>query len=614
MCGIAGYFGKVVPDRDAIEKCLTLMHRRGPNACSSFVHNSGKDRHVALLHSRLSIIDLDDRANQPFQIGSKVLVYNGELYNYLELKKELGELGHQFITESDTEVLLRILIQYGWEGLRRCEGMWAFALYDKEDHSLLLSRDAFGEKPLYFHRAEKGFYFGSEIKFLAKLSGIHFKTNHQHLYRYLVNGYKSLYKGKDTFFHGVEELPRATVLKISADGQVTTHQYWEPEFKPEDSMTYDEAVQGVRESLIESIRLRLRADVPLAFCMSGGVDSNTLISVAKKILKYDVHGFTILNSDPRYNEQPIVEAAVRELGIRHTAVPVTTEHFLRNLKALVRQHDAPVYTITYYAHWLLMGSVAQGGYHISISGTGADELFTGYYDHHNAYLYEVRKDAANHRAALEAWTKYIKPEVRNPFLGNPDLFVENPSFRDHIFLNAEDFAKYLKDYRAESFTEESYCPGLLRNRMCNEMFHEIVPPILHEDDLNSMYFSIENRSPFLDRRLFEFSNRIPTRHLIRDGAAKAILRDSMRGIVPSAVLDQRKKVGFNAPILSFLNPEDSEVRDYLLDQSPIFDHVKRDCIESLISKKNLPNSESKFLFYFLNAKMFLEEFEKPKAP
>jgi asparagine synthase (glutamine-hydrolysing) len=188
------------------------------------------------------------------------------------------------------------------------------------------------------------------------------------------------------------------------------------------------------------------------------------------------------------------------------------------------------------------------------------------------------------------------------------LFIKDPSFRDHIFLDAAGFAEYLKHNWSEAFSEHHFTDSLLRNRTMNELFHEAIPVILHEDDLNAMYFSIENRSPFLDRELFEFCHRIPTKHLIRDAMAKAVLRDSMRGIVPERVLDSRRKVGFNAPIFSFLDVHDPEVRSYLLDASPIFEHVRREKIEELISKPDLPNSESKFLYYFLNSKMFLEEF------
>ena len=304
----------------------------------------------------------------------------------------------------------------------------------------------------------------------------------------------------------------------------------------------------------------------------------------------------------------MVEHAVAALGIRHTSIPVDTKDFLPKLRTLVRQHDAPVYTIAYFAHWLLMELIAAHGYRIAVSGTAADELFTGYYDHHLAYLYEVRDHPQLHRTSRQAWMEHIRPFVRNPYLANPELFIENPNFRDHIFLNADGFGRYLKSVWCEPFSEKEFASSLLRNRMLNEMFHEAVPVILHEDDLNAMYFSIENRSPYLDRQLFDFCYRIPSRHLIRRGLAKAILRDAVRGIVPDRILDNPRKVGFNAPIFSFLEVADPEVRASLLDEGPIFEHVRRDRIEHLIGKPDLPNSESKFLFSFLTSKMFLEEF------
>ena len=304
----------------------------------------------------------------------------------------------------------------------------------------------------------------------------------------------------------------------------------------------------------------------------------------------------------------MVEHAVAELGLRHTAIPVTTTDFLPKLRTLVRHHDAPVYTITYYAHWLLMEAIGAHGYRISVSGTAADELFSGYYDHHLAYLYDVRDEPQLHERALAAWNENVRPVVRNPYLGNPSLFLDDPAQRDYVYLNSDEFAGYLRNGWREQFTEGAYATSLLRNRMLNELFHEAVPVILHEDDLNAMFCSIENRSPYLDRGLYELSTRIPTRHLIRDGFAKVILRDAMRGIVPDRILDNRRKVGFNAPIMSFLDVHDPETRDYLLDDGPIFEHVRREKIEQLLGKEFLPNSESKFLFYFLNSKIFLEEF------
>jgi asparagine synthase (glutamine-hydrolysing) len=487
--------------------------------------------------------------------------------------------------------------------------MWAFATYHEADGSLALCRDRFGEKPLYLYRDPTGIYFGSEVKFIVALFGKVLEVNHDHLYRYMVNGYKALYKNGHSFFKGINELPPASLLQIAADGNEDQRLYWQPRFTPVDGMTYEEAVKGTQEKLIRSVELRLRADVPLAFCMSGGVDSNSLISIAKRVFNYDVHGFTIVNTDARYEEQDMVDHAVRELHIRHTPILVNPDSFLSKLRELVRYHDAPVYTISYYAHWMLMESISTHGYRISISGTAADELFTGYYDHHLAYLADVQGDAVFHIKALASWRQHIYPIVRNPFLRNPDLFIQDRNFRDHIYLEADIFSQYLLTDWHEPFIEYRFTNNsLLRNRMMNEMFYESVPVILHEDDLNAMYYSIENRSPFLDHDLFEFCYSIPSRYLIRNGIAKAVLRDAVRGLTPDAVIDNRRKVGFNAPIFSFLDVRNPEVRTELLGDSPIFDHVRRDKIEELIAKPDLPNSESKFLFYFLNSKIFLEEF------
>ncbi len=583
------------------------MRRRGPDHAAVRHWTNPAGNQIYFLHSRLTIIDFDPRANQPFRRGSKWMIFNGELYNYLELRNELSAAGVRFTTESDTEVLLSAIDQLGWEAFDRCEGMWSLAVYDEADGSLLLSRDRFGEKPLYLYRDNTGLFFGSEVKFIAALMGRSLEVNVDQLLRYLVNGYKALYKDRHTFFQGLEELPPSTALRLRPEGRSEQRAYWRPRFCPDERMTYEQAVAGARERLIRSVELRLRADVPLAFCMSGGVDSNALISIAKRVFGYDVHGFTIVNSDARYEEQDLVDHAVAELGIRHTAIPVNTTEFLPRLRTLVRYHDAPVYTITYYAHWLLMESVAEHGYRIAVSGTAADELFTGYYDHHLAYLYEVRHDRQRHARALDAWMRHVQPLVRNRYLRDPELFVKDPSFRDHIFLDADQFRQYLTVDWEEPFAETPYTNSLLRNRTLNEMFHEAVPVIMHEDDLNAMYYSIENRSPFLDRDLFEFCYRIPVQHLIQDGAAKAVLRESMRGIVPDRVLDSRRKVGFNAPIFSFLDVADPDVRAAVLDHSPIFDYVKREGIEALMGRDDLPNSESKFLFYFLSSKMFLEE-------
>lgn len=609
MCGIAGYFGKAALNSERLDACCGLMTRRGPDDQSLVTHRIQEGTHLYLLHSRLSIIDLHSRARQPFMNGSDILCFNGEVYNYLELRRRLAATGLAFQTESDTEVLAQLLSNDGLLGVSACEGMWAFAWFDGVREQLHLCRDRFGEKPLYLYEDEEGVYFGSEPKLVFALLGRKLPVNHTQVRRYLVNGYKALYKGSDTFFEGLREVAPGSYCTYGG-GTKQEAFYWRPTFDvQDDSMSYADAVARTRDALIRSVELRLRADVPIAFCLSGGVDSNALISIAKLELGYDVHGFTIINTDRRYEERDMVDTAVRELGLRHTQVSIDSGLFLKNLRTLVRYHDAPIYTINFYAQWHLMKTVYEHGYKVSVSGVGADELFSGYFDHHNAYLAAMKaEDVGRYSNALEDWNTLIAPIVRNPFLKDPDYLVHTPGGRNHIYLEAEIFSKMLRKPFVERFEETAYSNTLLRNRMANELRHEAVPVILHEDDLNAMYHSIENRSPFLDTALFEVAQSIPTRHLIRAGRAKAVLRDAVRGLAPDSVIDNPRKVGFNAPIFDYLDVNSNGVREELLDDSLIYEIVKREEIEALLYQDELTNSRSKFLFNFICAKIFLEEY------
>ena len=607
MCGIAGYYGPETIPSERLGRCIQLMRRRGPDAGGSFIEVADDGMQVYLLHTRLSIIDLDERANQPMAYGPSVMVVNGELYDYIERRRDLQGFGHEFATSSDSEVLLHHIVEHGPEGLANCEGMWALASYDREDHTLLLSRDRFGEKPLYLYSDGAGVYFASEVKALFALMGRRLPVDLDHLCRYMINGYRCLYRSGQGFFTGLREVPAGSFIEIGPDLIERRQRYWTPALNVDPAMDRATAIARTREAVIRSVELRLRADVPLAFCMSGGIDSNSLIGVASQELGHEVHGFTIVNQDARYEEQDMIEHAVKAFGVKHTEIPLNTEGFIDNLRTLIRYHDAPVYTLTYYVSWLLQESIAEHGYKISVSGVGADELFSGYFDHHLAYLHSVRNDAERFAAAVEEWKEHVLPIVRNPFLQDPEYYLVNPGCRDHLLLGAEEFASWFEIPWSEPFVEAHYSDDLLRNRMLNELLTEVVPVILHEDDLNSMYYSIENRSPFLDRQLFDLCAQIPTRHLVHGGRAKSVLREAMRGIVPDAILDNPRKVGFNAPIFDLLDVTDDHTRQALMDDGEIFELVRRDHIEALMSRESLKNSESKFLYYFLNSRIFLEE-------
>ena len=603
MCGIAGYIGKEMIEQAVIHKTLQLMRNRGPD-CQSHVNINNGQHNIYLLHSRLSIIDLNQRANQPFTIDDCTLIFNGEIYNYIELRKELEKQGHFFKTSSDTEVLLRYYLLYGDNCVDYFEGMWSFAVFDAQKGTLLLSRDRFAEKPLYYLKTESGIYFGSEVKFIKQLSNKKLTINQKQLLRYLINGYKSLYKTEETFYEEVQEVRYAVNMIIDSDLRCTCRRYWSPQYAP-CKMTLQKAIEGTQHHLLESVRLRLRADVPLAFCLSGGVDSSALASIAAKKFNYNVATFTIIDKDERYNEYGNANATIKDLGCKHTFVELTYEKTLDKLKDLICYHDAPIATITYFVHSFLSEAISQNGYRVVFSGTSADELFTGYYDHFNLHLYEMRTNS-NYQIFLADWEKYTGKFVRNPYLKNPELYFSDPTVRNHVYFNNDIFSSFLKRAFKESFTEENYCGSLLRNRMLNELFHEATPVILHEDDLNSMKYSIENRSPYLDSNLFRFAYSIPNELLINNGYGKYVLRQAVDGILNDTVRLDREKKGFNASITSIVDFSDKKTREYFLDNGPIFDLFDKNKIEQLIRTTPISNSYSKFLFNFINTKIFLE--------
>lgn len=590
--------------------CLAAMSKRGPDAQGVSRHRGPSGNEVLLLHSRLAILDLDPRSDQPFHEKHIDLVFNGEIYNYKELGMQVNKTADRPDSAGDTEVLARIIAEEGESGLEQCEGMWALAWFDKQTGCLHLSRDRFGEKPLfYFRDTDGGIFFASQVIFLEALMGRLLRPNLNHVRRFLANGYKSLYKTSETFFEGVAELRAGHMAKVDPSGTWSEYPWWEPSFDGAQDMSFSEAVEGARERLIRSLEIRLRADVPIAFLLSGGIDSNALIAIARNLLGLDVHGFTILNSDRRYDEADMVRLSVEALNLNHTAVELQYEDFFRLLRKQVSYHGAPTITISSFAGWRLSEHIAQQGFKVSISGIGADEMFSGYYDHHNAYLaYIAGHDPATLPQAIENWQKGIGGYARNPYLKDPLYLHKSPDSREHIFLGAQEFNSWLVQSLNEPFSERQYSSQLLRNRMANELFHEAVPVLLHEEDLNSMHFSIENRAPFLDSNLFDFCSSIPTEHLIQNGRAKAVLREAVRGLVPNQILDNPRKVGFNAPIDSLVDRESEEVRDLLMADSPIFDIVRREAMNALLTEPSLENSRNKFLFSFISSKMFLEEF------
>ena len=272
MCGISGYISKtnLIAD-NGVHRTLELMKRRGPDS-KNFYKNSYNTKQLALLHTRLNIIDLNDRANQPYYDEHFIVVFNGEIYNYLEIKTQLKEKNYRFNTNSDTEVLIKSFQEYGEKCVDHFIGMWAFAIWDIKKKQLFLSRDPFGEKPLYYFLNESGFFFGSEVKFIKSLCKKNFEINKSQIKKNIFLGYKSLNKSNNTFYKDIVSVESSSNILIDLDLNLIKKKYWKPKLNINQNMKINDAVDGVKNNLIKSLELRMRSDVPIAFCLSGGVD------------------------------------------------------------------------------------------------------------------------------------------------------------------------------------------------------------------------------------------------------------------------------------------------------------------------------------------------------
>ena len=607
MCGISGFISKKeLVKENSIYSTLDLMKLRGPDYCNSFEKNY-QDSKLALLHSRLNIIDLNERSNQPFIVDNLKLIFNGEIYNYLELKENLKHK-YKFKTNSDTEVLIRAYQEYGEKCVNYFEGMWAFAIWDEKKQELFLSRDPFGEKPLYYYLTQNGFFFGSEIKFIKSLCKKDFKKNVELIKKNLFLGYKSLFKNNETYYNEIYNLENGTNLKINLNLNLIKKKYWSPKFKLNKNLSRIDAVKGAKHYLSESLKLRLRSDVPLAFCLSGGIDSSALVSIASKELNKKVSTFSIIDSDPRYNEEENINLVTNDLECTSHFIKLKNNKnsFFDRINKLTNQHDGPIATISYYIHSFLAEEINKQNFKVTISGTGADEIFTGYYDHFLLHLASL-DDKSSINKNVQNWKKHVLPFIRNPNLQHPMRYIENENDRSLVYEDDLNIIDYSMSKINNKFEEKKFCNELLRNRMMNELFHEVVPVILKHDDLNSMFYSLENRSPYLDRNLLNFMLSIPQDYLIEDGYQKKILRDSVRGILNDKIRLNRQKKGFNASINSIVDLNNSDVSNYIFDKrSPISEFINLDKLKSEINAEFIPNHLSKFIFSLIGSKTFLE--------
>ena len=277
------------------------------------------------------------------------------------------------------------------------------------------------------------------------------------------------------------------------------------------------------------------------------------------------------------------------------------------MEKIISYFNAPIPTISYYVHNQLTKKIKKSKFSVAVSGTGADEIFTGYYDHYLYWLSEMRSHKKFKNFFLEMKKGYGK-HINNPLLKDPIKVIENPEYREHLYQSSEKFNNILNKKIDYTFSEKLHCSDVLRNRMLNELLNEVVPTILFADDLNSMMYSIENRSPFLDSKLIEFLFTVPTKFLIKDGLQKFLLRKCVNNMLPESIIKSKKKVGFNASIMSLMDFTKGKNKDWLLSDSKIFNVINKNKFEIILKSDFSKNDYSKFIFNFISSKIFLEKF------
>jgi len=555
MCGIVGYWGP--PEAGLLEAMADVIRHRGPDDDGFFETERG-----GIGYRRLSIIDLE-HGQQPManEDGSVRVVQNGEIYNFRELRAALVQRGHAFRTSCDTEVIVHAYEEYGPECFARFNGMWGIAVLDLRGDRprLVLSRDHFGIKPLYYAQAGDRFLFGSEIKALLQDPGLTPAPNDQRVYDYLVAGLHD--HDDETFFEGIRQLPAATYAVID-DGGFRRRRYWEPRLST-DGNADPEAFRSLWKKAIER---RLVADVPVGTCLSGGLDSSSIVCLMSELLAEHVTDavslgdriktFSAVFGDDPIDESEYIEEVVRTTGVESHLVEPSSEEFFEELERVVWHQEEPMVSTGPYAQWCVM-RLAAPHVKVLLDGQGGDELLGGYVPYQYVYLRQLLRERRYADLAREAWDAR---DVLAPLLRRR-LSERRKRVPIDRLLRPE-FAA------AMSAPRDSRAQDDLKLRLLQDLTSYSLPSLLRYEDRNSMAFSLESRVPYLDPELVEHVLALPPEALVSRGWSRAILREAMRGVLPEKIRLRRWKVGFTTPEMRWLKARRTAVQS--LFRSPAF--------------------------------------------
>ena len=590
MCGITGSFESGRPlSLRRLREATDMINYRGPDDYG-YLLLSPDDRITEVKRSdslnglrdiafngglgfrRLSILDLSEQGHQPMrdESGKYAIVFNGEIYNYIEIREELKSKGYVFRSDCDTEVILYSYIEWGTECVSRFEGMWSFCILDRKERILFCSVDRFGIKPFYYHFGAKEFHFGSEVKQVLHLIGGRSEINRKVLFDYLAaESYGN--ETEETFFTGIMKLlPGHNIIVDTGKTEfiLRREKYWDLKVNRAVSELTDEKYikEKIRELFFESVKMHLRSDVEVGTCLSGGIDSSSIVCAVDRVS--DNGGsrqkhFTILSGEGKLNEYEYASEVSKSVNGEHITKTVSSSELRQEIDNLIWHNDEPLLKASMYGGYSAYKLASECGLKVILDGQGHDEYSGGYFTPpYPELLSTLRKNGK--KDLLKAQKKFLTENEKFSTYGIM-LSECRYSLRKELHNMFEKrFRMKLKKTAGEWFDADFVNENVLKSQLYEK--HDIedeflkkddfkrksyrltrrinLPGILRQVDRNSMAFSVEARVPFLDHRIAEFLYSLPAEHIIRGNVTKFMFRESMRGIVPDRILSRTDKIGF----------------------------------------------------------------------
>ncbi len=598
MCGILGIISQNKINPETALKQLNTMNHRGPDNMGSFID---KENNLFLGHRRLAIIDLSQKANQPLsnENDTKWLVFNGEIYNYLELRKKLETRGHIFKTDhADSEVIIHGYEQWGEEILKKLNGMFSFAIYDKKRKTIFAARDRCGQKPFYYFLNKEGFAFSSELKGLSGLDFFKKELNPKALADYLCFGFIPAPK---TIWKNTYKLEPAQYLIYNLKSKkLTKRSYWNLTFKPDYSRKESYWIEGIKENLKKSVKLRTISDAPLGTLLSGGVDSSIVVAILSQII-HQPRTFTVSFDNKKLDESKYARMVAQNLNTKHTEIKANSLNAFHSFEKILFHFDEPFNDYSYFPTFLISKEISNH-VKVALSGDGGDELFLGYPRYKKtAKIYNQNNVLLSLAKNISKITEKIVPynfKSKN-FLfrlkGGKSYYASTaPSMG---ILDKKRIKEILK--RKWSLKIKDYSPSNWLHNQFNNLSEEhkdiydlmrafdfkysLPERMLTKTDRSSMANSLEIRSPFLDHKFIEFVSQIPSKYLIKEDESKYILKKAASSLVPPETI-YRKKQGFQAPLENWLQGNKKMIK-YLKDSYFVKEKVINQLLATQFQKR-----------------------------